>query len=125
MAKTIDQIYAERRQIIEERRKFLIEYPEVYQKDFDEAFKKYLVREKLDPEDSDNRFDPHFREDFTWSPEGRELAIKYSLNRAWDPEGDKPPSPVVLSSVRVIRRQDDRIWLNQIRKDSIINLPPP
>ena len=128
MAKTPDQIYAERRQKIEERRKYLIENPEVYQRDFDEAFKKYLKNKytysELDPEDCDNRFDPHFREEFTWSPEGREFAIKYSLNRAWDPDGDDPPSPAILSSVRVIRCQDDRIWSNQIRQDSIINLPP-
>jgi len=105
----------------------LKENPEVYQRDFDEAFKNYLRRmypEDLDPEDCDNRFHPLFREDFPDSPEGRELAIKYSLQDAWDPDGDKPPSPVVLSSVRVIRCQDDRIWLNQIQKDRIINLAP-
>ncbi len=127
MAKTRDQIYAERRQRIEERRGFLKENPEVYLRDFDEAFKNYLMRkypEDLDLEDCDNRFHPLFRENFPDSPEGRELAIKYSLQDAWDPDGDKPPSPVILSSVRAIRHQDDRIWLNQIQKDSIINLPP-
>lgn len=127
MAKTPDQIFAERRKKIEERRKYLTENPEVYRREFDEAFKKYLMRkypEGLDPEDCDNRFHPLFRENFPDSPEGRELAIKYSLQDAWDPDGDDPPSPVILSSVRVIRRQDDRIWLNQIQKDSIINLPP-
>jgi hypothetical protein len=127
MAKTTDQIYADRRQRIEERRSYLVENPDVYQRDFDEAFKNYLVREYpegLDPEDCDNRFHHLFRKDFADSLEGRELALKYSLNRAWDPDGDAPPSPTIISSVRVIRRQDDRIWLNQIRKDSIINLAP-
>src|SRR5208283_4631203 len=65
------------------------------------------------------------REGFNWSPEGRELAIKYSLQDAWDPDGDDPPSPVILSPVRIIRRQDDRIWRNQMQKDSIINLKLP
>ena len=130
MAKTTDQIYAERRQKIEERRKYLIENPEVYQRDFDEAFKNYLMREYperpegLDPEDCDNRFDPSLWEDFANSPEGRGLAIKYSLQEAWNPYGDELPSPSNFSSVRIIRRQDDRIWQNQIRKDSIINLAP-
>lgn len=127
MAKTTDQIYAERRQKIEDRRKYLVENPETYTRDFDEAFKKYLTKkypEGLDPEDCDNRFDPFFRKDFPESSEGLELAIKYSLNRAWDPDGDKLPSPVILSSVRIILHQDDRIWLNQIQKNSIINLPP-
>jgi hypothetical protein len=127
MAKTLDQIYAERRQKIEERRKYLIENPEGYRRDFDKAFKKYLMTgypEGLDPEDCDNRFHPLFREDFPDSPEGLKLAIKYRLQRAWDPDGDDPPSPSNLSSVRVIRCQDDRIWPNQIRKDSIINLAP-
>jgi hypothetical protein len=127
MRKTPAQIYAERRQRIEERREFLIENLEVYQRDFDETFKNYLMRkypEDLDPEDCDNKFHPLFRENFPESPEGLELAIKYSLNRAWDPDGDDPPSPSNFSSVRVIRRQDDRIWRNQIQKDSIINLPP-
>jgi len=127
MAKTPDQIFAERTQRIEERREYLKENLEVYRRDFDEAFKNYLMRkypEDLDPEDCDNRFHPLFRENFPDSPEGRELAIKYSLNRAWDPDGDDPPSPAILSSIRVIRCQDDRIWSNQIRKDSIINLAP-
>ena len=124
MAKTRDQIYAERRQRIEERREYLEKYPAVYQKDYDETFKTYLSRKGLDPENCDTRFDPDFREEFTWSPEGRELAIKYSLDRAWDPDGDAPPSPVILSAARNIRCQDDRIWLNQIQRDSIINLPP-
>jgi hypothetical protein len=124
MAKTHAQIEAERKQKAEERRKYLIENPEVYQRDYDEAFKPYLTSMGLDPEDCDNRFDPEFREKFTSSPEGRELAIKYSLNRAWDPDGEDPPSPAIFSSVRVIRCQDDRIWFNQIREDSIINLPP-
>jgi hypothetical protein len=127
MSKTIAQIEAARRQKIKERQKVLTENLEVYQRDFDEAFKKYLTRkypEGFDPEDCDNRFNPHYREEFTWSPEGRELAIKYSLNRVWNPDGDDPPSPSNFSSVRVIRRQEDRIWLNQILKDSIINLPP-
>ena len=94
MAKTIDQIYAERRQEIEARRKYLVENPDAYRRDFDEAFKTYLTKEYpegLDPEDCDNRFHPLFREDFPESPEGLELAIKYSLHRAWDPDGDKPP----------------------------------
>jgi len=127
MAKTHAQIEKERKQKVEKRRKYLIENPDVYQKDFDEAFKRYLTRkypEGLDSEEFVNRFDSHFREEFPWSPEGRELAIKYSLNRAWDPDGDDPPSPAILSSIRVIRCQDDRIWSNQIRKDSIINLAP-
>lgn len=126
MAKTCDQIYAERRQRIEERRELLKENPEVYQRDFGEAFKNYLMRkypEDLDPEDCDNKFHPLFMENFPESPEGLELAIKYSLNRAWDPDGGDPPSPSNSSSVRTIRHQDDRIWLNQIQKDSIINLP--
>ncbi|MGA8571774.1 MAG: hypothetical protein ACLP7A_11530 [Desulfobaccales bacterium] len=128
MAKNADQIYAERRQRIEERREFLREDPERYQRDFDEAFKNYLMRkypeEDLDPEDCDNRFHPLFRRNFPESPEGRELAIKYSLQDAWDPDGNDSPSPVVLSSVRVIRCQDNRIWPYQIQKDSIINLAP-
>jgi hypothetical protein len=124
MAKTHAQIEAERKQKAEERRKYLIENLKVYQRDYDEALKPYLTSMGLDPEDCDNRFDPESREKFTWSPEGRELAIKYSLNRAWDPDGEDPPSPAIFSSVRVIRCQDDRIWLNQIREDSIINLPP-
>ena len=128
MAKTHAQIEAERKRKIEERRKYLIENPGVYQRDFDEAFKRYLKRKypypELDPEDCDNRFDTHFREGFPWSPEGRELSLKYSLNRVWDPDGDSPPSPVILSAARDIRCQDDRIWLNQIQEDSIINLPP-
>ena len=88
MRKTRDPIDAERKKKMKERRKYLIENLEVYQWDFDEAFKWYLTRKYptgLDAEDCDNRFDPHFREEFTWSPEGRELAIKYSLERAWDP----------------------------------------
>lgn len=128
MAKTDAQIEADRKQKIEARRRYLIENPEAYQRDFDEAFKNYLTKRYpelgLDPEDCDNRFDPHYREDFTWSPEGRELAIKYSLDRAWDPDGEDPPSPSNFSSVRVIRSQDDRIWPNQIREDSIIKLAP-
>ena len=126
MAKTHAQIEKERKQKVEKRRKYLIENPGVYQKDFDEAFKRYLARKYpgLDYEDRENRFDPDFRENFTWSPEGRELALKYSLNRAWNPDGDAPPSPVILSSTRPIRCQDDRIWSNQIQKDTIINLSP-
>ena len=128
MRKTTEQICAERRQEIDERRKYLTENPEIYRRDYDEAVKNYLTSRYtelgLDPEDCDNRFDPKLREEFAWSPKGRELAIKYSYNCAWDPGGDKPPSPVVLSSIRVIRCQDDRILLNQIQKDSIINLAP-
>jgi hypothetical protein len=127
MVKTRDQISAERRQRIEERRKCLIKYPEVYQKDFDEAFKTYLAKkypEGLDPEDCDNRFHPLLRKNFSDSPEGLELAIKYSLRWAWDPDGDDAPSPDILSPVRVIRCQDYRIGRNQIQRDSIINLGP-
>ncbi len=124
MAKTTDQIYAERKQKIEERRKYLTENRELYRRDFDEAFKKYLMTEGLDPKDDENKFDPQYRKDFTDSLEGRELAVKYSLQQAWDPDDDVPPSPAIVSSVRVIRCQDDRIWSNQIREDSIINLPP-
>ena len=127
MAKTHAQIKKERKQKVEKRRKYLIENPDVYQKDFDEAFKKYLMRkypEDLDFEDFVDRFDSHFREEFPWSQEGRELAIKYSLNRAWDPNGDDLPCPAILSSVRVIRCQDDKIWPEQIKKDSIVDLPP-
>lgn len=124
MAKTTDQIYAERRQKIEERQKYLTENRELYQRDFDEAFKKYLMTEGLDPKNDGNRFDPQYRKDFADSIEGRELAIKYNLQHAWDPDGEAPPSPAMVSSVRVIRCQDDRIWLNQIREDSIIDLPP-
>jgi hypothetical protein len=126
MAKTHAQIKAERKRKIEERRKYLIENPEVYQRDFDEAFKKYLTRkypEDLDFEGFVDRFDSHFREEFPWSQEGRELAIKYSLNRAWDPEGDDIPCPAILSPVRAIRLQDDKIWPDQIKKDSVVDLP--
>lgn len=126
MAKTHAQLEADRRQKIEERRKFLIENPEVYQRDFDETFKRYLARRypELDHEDCDNRFDPFFWEEFTWSEEGRELSLKYNLHRAWVPDGDDPPSPFIGSAARSIHCQDDRIWPNQIQKDSIINLLP-
>jgi len=124
MAKTHAQIEKERKQKIEERRECLEKYPAVYRRDYDAALKTFLTGKGLDPEDCDNRFDPDYREKFTWSPEGRKLAINYSLNRAWDPDGDRPPSPVILSAARSIRSQDDRIWSNQIREDSIINLPP-
>jgi len=122
MAKTPDQIYAERRQKIKERRKFLIENPEKYQRDFDEAFKNYLMRkypEGLDPEDCDNKFHPLFREDFPDSPEGLGLAIKYSLNQAWDLDGDDPPSLSNLSSTRLIWCQNNRIKSNEIRAGSV------
>lgn len=126
MAKTHAQIKAERKRKIEERRKLLIENPDVYQKDFDEAFKKYLMRkypDDLDFEGFVDKFAAHFREEFPWSQEGRELAIKYSLNRAWDPYGDDIPCPAILSSVMVIRCQDDRICPDKIKKDSIVDLP--
>jgi hypothetical protein len=123
MLKTADQIYAERKLKKEERRKYLIENPKVYRNDFDKAFKAYLTERcldlGLDPENRKNIYNPDFREDFIRSKEGKELALKYSLNLAWDPDGDKPPDPVILSSVKVIWHQDDRIWRNRIRKDSI------
>jgi hypothetical protein len=123
MAKTTDQIYAERRQRVEERRKFLVECPEVYRRDFDEIFKPFLTKtcigKGLDPEDCDKRFDPRLWEDFVNSPEGTELALQYSFQEAWDPYGDELPSPSIISSVRKIWHQDDRIGRNQIRKGSI------
>ena len=128
MAKTHSQLKAEGKQKIEKRRKYLIENPDVYQRDFDDAFKKYLKRKhpELDHEDCDNRFDPDFREEFTGdrSQEVRDLCLKYNLVSVWDPDGDYPPRPVIGSTARYIRCQDDRILLNQIQKNSIINLPP-
>jgi hypothetical protein len=128
MAKTHAQIEAERKQKIEERQKYLLENREVYQRDFDEAFQQYLIREypELDPENCDNRFNPHLKEEFTrgWPQEAKDLSLKYSLVPVWDPDGEEPPYPVTWNVVREIRCQDDRIWLNQIKKDSIINLPP-
>jgi hypothetical protein len=126
MAKTHAQIKGERKRKIEERRKLLIENPDVYQRDFDEAFKKYLMREYPDDIDFEgfvDKFAAHFREEFPWSQEGRELAIKYSLNRAWDPYGDDIPCPTILSSVMAIRCQDDKICPDKIKKDSIVDLP--
>jgi hypothetical protein len=108
--------------------KYLMENREVYQRDFDEAFQEYLMREypELDSEDCDNRFDPYYREGFIggWSQEAIDLSFEYSLVHVWDPDGDEPPYPVVYNAVRKIRCQDDRIWLNQIKKDRIVNLSP-
>ena len=126
MAKTHAQIEAERKQRIEERRKYLIENPEVYQRDFDEIFKTYLTRKVLDPEDCDNRFDPDFREEFAAdrSQEVMDLCLKYNLGYPWDPDGDDPPNTFIGSVARPIHCQDDRIWLNQIQEGSIIDLLP-
>jgi len=105
-----------------------MESPEVYQRDFDEALNRYLARKYpgVDLDDCDERFDPGFREDFTtsWPKEAQELSRKYNLVPLWDPDCDEPPYPVASHAARDIRCQDDRIWVNQIQKDSIINLPP-
>jgi hypothetical protein len=45
MARTHAQNEAERKQKIEERQKYLMENRGVYQRDFDEAFQEYLMRE--------------------------------------------------------------------------------
>jgi hypothetical protein len=128
MAKSHAQIEDERKQRIEERRRYLIENPEVYQRDFDEVFKRYLARNhpELDHEDCDYRFDPHYKKEFIEdrSDEVMDLCLKYNLGYPWDPDGDDPPDTFIGSVVRKIRSQDERIWLNQIREDSIINLPP-
>jgi len=129
MAKTHGQIEAERKQKVEERRRYLIENPSVYRKDFDEAFKTYLTRkypEGLDPEDCDVRFDPHFRKEFTEdrSQEVKDLCLQYNLGHPWDPDGDDPPDTFIGSVARPIHCQDDKIWLNQIQEGSIIDLLP-
>jgi hypothetical protein len=128
MAKTHRQLEVERRQRLEERRKILLEFPEVYQRDFDAAFKKYLQRisPEFDPDDRNVLVEPSIREDFLigWPEEAQELSRKYNLVPVWDPSGDDPPEPVEGSPARVIRCQDDRIWAKQITPDSIVNLPP-
>ena len=128
MAKGSKQIEAEHKQRMAERRKYLQENPEVYQRDFDEAFKKYLAREfsELDPQDCDNRFDPHLRKGFieNWPQEAQWLSLKYHLGSVWDPDGDEEPFPVADQAARAIRGQNKKIYLNQIQKHSIINLPP-
>jgi hypothetical protein len=128
MGKTHRQLEAERRQRLEERREFLMELPEVYQRDFDAAFRKYLRRTfpEVDPEDCDVLFDPDLREGFLteWPAEAQELSRTYHLVPVWDPDGDEPPEPVEESAARYIRCQDDRIWAKQITPDSILNLTP-
>lgn len=128
MAKTHAQIKLDRKQKLEERCNCLIENPEVYRRDFDEALKRYLMGKypEVDPEDCDIRLDPAFREGFVkdWPQEAKELSIKYNLVPVWDPAGDDPPCPVTARAARSIRCQDDRIWLKQVQKNSIINLPP-
>ena len=128
MAKTHKQLEEERRQRLEERRKILMEFPQVYQQDFDKAFKKYLQRAfpEVDSEDCDVLFDPGLREGFLtgWPEEAQELSRTYNLLPVWDPDGDEPPEPVQEVAARYIRCQDDRIWAKQITPDSIVNLPP-
>jgi hypothetical protein len=127
MAKTHKQLEKERRQRLEERRKCLMEFPEVYQRDFDKALQRYLQREfpDLDPEDCDALFDPELREGFltNWPEEAQELSRTYNLVPVWDPDGDELPEPVEYMAARVIRCQNDRIWAKQITPGSIINLP--
>jgi hypothetical protein len=128
MAKTRTQLEEERRQRLEERRKILMEFPEVYQRDFDKALQGYVQREfpELDPHDCDVLFDPDLREGFLtkWPEEAQELSRQYNLVPVWDPDGDELPEPVEYGAARVIRCQDDRIWAKQITPGSIINLPP-
>ena len=128
MAKGSKQIEAEHKQRMAERRKYLQENPEVYQRDFDEAFKKYLAREfpELDPQDCDNRFDPYLRKGFieNWPEEAQWLFLKYHLGSVWDPDGDEEPFPGAVQAARAIRGQNAKIYLKQIQKHSIINLPP-
>lgn len=128
MAKTHAQLEAERRQRLEERRRILLEFPQVYQRDFDKAFQNYLKRAfpEVDPEDCDVLFDPDLRESFltNWPEEAQELSRRYNLVPVWDPDGEEPPEPMEESAARYIRCQDNRVWAKQITPDSIINLTP-
>jgi hypothetical protein len=128
MAKTHRQLDVDRRQRFEERRKILMEFPQVYQRDFDAAFKKYLQRTspEVDPDDRNVLVEPSIREGFLigWPEEAQELSRRYNLVPVWDPYGDQAPEPVEEGAARYIRCQDERIWAKQITPDSIVNLPP-
>jgi hypothetical protein len=129
MAKTYKQLEAERRQRLEARQKFLMEFPEVYQKDFDMAFKSYLQREfpEIDVSDCDLLFNPLWRRGFLESlpEEAWELCQRYHLLRVWDPDGDKTPQPVSENPVRPLHRQDERTWLDRVRpEEGVICIDP-
>ena len=128
MAKTNEQLEAERIQRIEERRQLLMKFPEVYRRDFDKAFHRYLQRAfpEVDPNDCDVLFDPDLRKGFItgWPEEAQELSRTYHLVPVWDPDGEAPPDPGEEGAARYIRCQDEQIRAKQITSDSISNLPP-
>ncbi|MEM2890710.1 MAG: hypothetical protein QW358_05185 [Candidatus Hadarchaeum sp.] len=128
MAKTHRQVEEGILEKLEKRRKFLMEFPEVYQCDFDAAFKKYLQRifPDVDLEDCDLLFDPFYRESFCsdWPEEALVLSEKYNLLQVWDPDGEAPPEPVEGCAARIIRCQEERIGAKQMTRSSIVNLPP-
>jgi hypothetical protein len=128
MAKTHQQLEEERRERLEERRRILIAFPGMYQRDFDGAFKKYLQRTfpVVDQEDCDVLFDPFLRKSFVegWPEEAQELSQKYHLMPVWDPDGDQLPRPFIENPAIVRRRQNERFWPEQIEPEILPDLPP-